>query len=88
MLFSQVKKRRCAICWGPVVYRWVGDDWHVVCPKGCEPGGHVSEEYVEVAQAHDAYMAAEVASNYPELVENQPSKEELSKNRQALFGEE
>jgi len=86
MLFSQVRKRRCAVCWGPVVLKYVEDDWIVVCPKGCQPSGHVSEEYVAWRRAKDAAEAAQVAANYPELAGLDP--DETTKNTAALWPEE
>jgi len=86
MLSSQVHRRRCATCWGPVVLKCVEGDWVVVCPKGCQPGGHVSEDYVEWRRAKDAAEAAQVAANYPELAGLDP--EEIKKDAAALWPEE
>jgi hypothetical protein len=86
-LSSQVRRRRCAICWGPVVLKYVEGEWVVVCPKGCQPGGHVSEDYVEYRRQRDTmdYMIA--AANYPELAPK-PDPEMLKAGRKALFGED
>jgi len=88
MLFSQVRKRRCATCWGPVVLKCVEDDWIVVCLKGCQPGGHVSEDYVAWRRTQDGIDAAKVAANYPELAPAEPSPDEIKANAAALWPEE
>jgi hypothetical protein len=88
MLSSQVRKRRCAICWGPVVLKCIDGDWVVVCPKGCQPGGHVSEDYVEYRRAQDALDAAKVAANYPELAPAKPAPDEIKAKAAALWPEE
>jgi|GEM_PF-5692939 len=83
-----VQSRCCAQCWGPVVLRCIEDEWRIVCPKGCQPGGHVSAGYVEYRLAQDAIDAAKVAANYPELNPYKPTPGEREANRRALFGEE
>jgi len=65
-----VHTRRCAQCWGPVVS--VGDE--LVCPKGCEPGGHVDAGWVEGQIANDTYEYERVAQNYPDLVPDRKRK--------------
>ena len=88
MLFGQVKKRRCAICWGPVVQRWNGKKLEIVCPKGCEPGGHVSEEFVERKRSEDIINTTKVEEAYPQLVERIPmTDEEHEASEKALWGE-
>ena len=67
-LYSHVRKRRCAQCWGPVADRQLNDgSWEIYCPKGCQPGGHVSQEHVEIMRANDSINYAKAAENYPEL---------------------
>lgn len=84
-LFSFLKKRRCAQCWGPVQDRQLDDgSWEIYCPKECEPGGHVSEEYVEMTRKEDAMDAAKVAFNYPDLDPSDPVEGES----ESLFQEE
>jgi hypothetical protein len=58
--------------------------WEIYCPKECEPGGHVSEENVEMRKKQDAMDAAKVAFNYPELDPTEPVEGES----EALFQEE
>jgi hypothetical protein len=88
MLFGQVRKRRCAICWGPVVQRWNGEALEIVCPRGCKPGGHVTEEYVDNQRANDMINSAKVAEAYPELIKREPiTNEEHKANNDALWGE-
>jgi len=41
--------------------------WEIYCPRGCRPGGHVSEAFVEIMQTVDSINYAKVAENYPEL---------------------
>jgi len=82
---SDVKDRRCAQCYGPMVLKWLDDDWQIVCPHGCQPGGHVSAGYVEWRERQDIIDAAKVAANYPELAPK-ISPEERKANREALFG--
>lgn len=84
-LYSSLKKRRCAQCWGPVKDRQLDDDsWEIYCPNECEPGGHVSEDYVEMQKKQDAMDAAKVVFNYPELDPSEPDEGES----EALFQEE
>ena len=87
MLFSQVEKRRCAQCWGKVVMKKIDDEWIVICPKGCEPGGHVSEDYVQMMETKDAIEAGSVAENYPELAgKKQKTQEEIQDDIETLYG--
>ena len=81
-LFSFLKKRRCAQCWGPVKDRLVDGSWEIYCPKECEPGGHVSEEHVEMMKKRDDMDAAKVAFNYPEL------SDPIEGESESLFQEE
>jgi len=85
MLWSQVKKRRCAVCYRPVVLKMVMGQWKVVCLRNCQPGGHVSEGWVDHRRMADMMEAAEVASNYPELV---PEREplDIGRSKETLFG--
>ena len=88
MLFGKVKKRRCAICWGPVVQRWTGERLEIACPRGCLPGGHVSEMFVERRRAEDMINAVKVEEAYPQLVERVPmSDDEHRASEGALWGE-
>jgi hypothetical protein len=82
---SDVKDRRCAQCWNPVVLKCVEGQWQIVCPRGCQPGGHVSAAYVEWRRQQDAIDAAKVQHNYPEFV-SKTSPEEREANKRALFG--
>jgi hypothetical protein len=82
---SDVQDRRCAICWGPVVLKCIENEWQIVCPHDCQPGGHVSAGYVEWRERQDAIDAAKVQHNYPELAP-QTSTEEREANKRALFG--
>jgi hypothetical protein len=88
MLSSQVRRLRCAICWGPLVLKWIEGDRVVVCPKGCQGDGHVSEDYVTWRRAKDAADAAQVAANYPELAGPSMTPDEIAKNTAALWPKE
>ena len=83
-LHSFLKKRRCAQCWGPMKDRKVDGSWEIYCPNECEPGGHVSEDYVEMQKKQDAMDAAKVVFNYPELDPSEPVEGES----ESLFQEE
>lgn len=83
--WSQVKKRRCAQCYGPMTMKHVDDEWVIVCPKGCEPGGHVSESFVEQQRLKDSMDTFKVGQNYPELDPNKLTEEELKAGRDALW---
>ena len=84
-LYSFLKERRCAQCWGSVKDRQLADgSWEIYCPRGCEPGGHISEENVEMRKKQDEMDAAKVAFNYPELDPTEPIEGES----EALFQEE
>ncbi len=80
------KDRRCAVCWRPVVLKCIENEWQIVCPRGCQPGGHVSAGYVEWRERQDIIDAAKVAANYPELNPYKSTPEERQANRAALFG--
>lgn len=69
-----LKDRRCAQCWGYMVMR----DGELICPKGCQPGGHVSIEYVDRMKAKEVLELSEVAEAYPELAEGDPDYEPVS----------
>jgi hypothetical protein len=70
-----------------MVLKCIEDEWAVVCPKGCLPGGHVSASYVERREQQDAIDAAKVAANYPEFNPRTFTPEEREANKRALFGE-
>ena len=86
LLWSQVKKRRCAQCHGPMTMKKIDEDWVIVCPKGCEPGGHVSESFVDQQQKKDSIDAFKVGQNYPELDPNKLTEEEIKNGKDALWG--
>lgn len=86
MLSSQVHRYRCAQCWGPVVLKCVEGAWLPVCPKGCQPGGVVSETYVDHRRANDSIDAAKVAANYPQLAPDTRTPEDRDADKRALFG--
>jgi hypothetical protein len=83
-----VRRRRCAQCWGPVVLKVDDEGWEIVCPKGCEPGGHVSDDYVESRKLQDKIDAAKVLENYPELNPVTPDPRNAEQATQDLFGED
>lgn len=85
--YSQVRRRRCATCWGPVVLKYVEGEWQVVCLKDCSPGGHVSEDYVDYRRQRDQLDFERAAANYPELAPK-ADPELVKAGRKALFGEE
>jgi hypothetical protein len=60
--------------------------WDIVCPKGCQPGGHVSEAYVEAVRAKDGLDRDQVVMNYPELNPDPMSDEEIEAGKEALWG--
>lgn len=64
------ENRRCAQCWGPVqlAVQWDGSA-ALVCPNGCEPGGHVSDIHVRYEQMTMESVAREAARNYPDLAQ-------------------
>lgn len=83
---NYVRSRRCAQCYGAVVEKRIDDEWQIVCPKGCEPGGHVSEAYVKARMAEDLLEAHQVIQNYPELApEGEMSAEEIEAAAEALW---
>lgn len=91
MLFSQVQKRRCAQCWGPVVMRFndATQSFEIVCPRGCEPGGHVSESYVEQRLAEDDFDYMRVAANYPDWIEeDEEERPPIEDQIATLYGRE
>lgn len=83
---SSVSNRRCAQCWKPMVLRFIDGEWTVICPRGCQPGGHVSAGYVDHREHQDALDAERVAANYPELDEKKSTPEELEAKKKALWG--
>ncbi|MCJ7831328.1 MAG: hypothetical protein MUP86_02230 [Dehalococcoidia bacterium] len=93
MRIWQTDSRYCAQCYGRV-YLAVGPDGTAVllCPNLCEPGGHVSEMYVERAKLQDASHASEVAANYPDLARAGgrddliPDPAKLAASLEALYG--
>lgn len=91
ILWSQVEKRRCAQCHGKMVMRHrkneeTGDtEWYIICPRGCEPGGHVSEKFVEASEAQDSIDAFKVKQNYPELDPHKLTEEEVERGKNALW---
>lgn len=85
-LWSQVKKRRCAQCYGPMTLKMIDGEWEIVCPNGCEPGGHVSESYVERTRNQDSIDKFKVSQNYPELDPNKLTDEEIESGKEALWG--
>ena len=91
-LYSQVRKRRCAICLGPVVLRHFdeadneGNHWRVVCPRECQPGGHITVESAEYQQAKDLTDMEKVAANYPEFdARPKPAAEQIERDSEALW---
>jgi len=82
---SFVATRRCAQCWQPVVLKWLDGKYQIVCPRGCQPGGHVSEDYVNYRRAQDAIDACKVEANYPSLVRDKPTPEQIKHDRDALW---
>jgi hypothetical protein len=91
---ERIDDRRCAQCWGVVVSRLVDEDQgprserKIVCLKDCQPGGHVSATYVELAKRQDHDNHLEVAKNYPELSGYvPPTEEEIEEMSNTLFGE-
>lgn len=96
MLFGEVKSRRCAQCWGPMVLKafpvedgQAGErEWHLICPKGCQPGGHVSEWFVNDQREHDLGNYVRVVDAYPELGPPPLTPEELKAAKEALWGKE
>lgn len=88
MLFSQVQKRRCAQCWGRVVMQYNAEigDFEIVCPRGCEPGGHVSEDYVERRLAENEFDHMRVAANYPDWRDDTSEQISVDDANDLLFG--
>lgn len=72
-----LKNRRCAQCWGKMQLI----DGELYCPNECNPGGHVSLEYVDRMKARETLDAAEVAEAYPEIANNDPEFEPISDSR-------
>ena len=67
-LASYVKSRRCAQCYGPMKERQLDDGtWELYCPRGCQPGGHVSETWVASQRDQGNINRDKVANAYPEL---------------------
>jgi len=64
-----IAERRCAQCWQEVELIEIDGKATLVCPNGCEPGGHVSDYYVNQQRGRDMVLAWEAAKNYPELAE-------------------
>jgi hypothetical protein len=60
-------------------------DWDIVCPKECQPGGHVSEAYVERVRSEDGINTSKVTMNYPELDPNPMTDEEIEAGKEALW---
>lgn len=87
LLASSVKDRRCAQCWNPVVLKVIEGEWQIVCPRGCQPGGHVSAGYVEWREQQDIIDAAKVTANYPELNPHKSTPEQREASKRALYGE-
>ena len=85
MLWSQVKKRRCAQCYSPMTMKKIDGEWEIICPNECQPGGHVSEAYVEIQQAKDSLDKGKVSQNYPELDPDRMTDEEIENAKDALW---
>ena len=60
----------CAQCWGRVVEKCTDGEWIVACPKGCQPGGFVSQSWVEYKRHQDFIDLDDVQKNYPNLERN------------------
>lgn len=65
-----VRTHRCAGCWGPLVERYIDRQYKVVCPKGCQPGGFVTEAFVEKRKSESRGELYEVQRHYPFLKGN------------------
>ena len=92
-MHTWLRRRRCAQCFGMVRARQRdGGLWEIYCPKGCEPGGHVSDVYVDYFEARNLTDAAQVAAAYPGLIGSERfhpdmTAEEIEAARIALYGE-
>lgn len=87
MLFSQVRKRRCAQCYGRVYIRDNDEgEPEIYCPKNCEPGGHVSAGFVERQLAKDREDLRTVEANYPHLSDR--AERDVDSDIQELYGKE
>lgn len=86
----KVETRYCAQCWTRMDFLEGPLSARLVCPNQCEPGGHVSEIYIELQRATDATKADQAARNYPELAEADgyeiADATDLRSDTAALFG--
>ena len=81
-----VRRYKCARCWGPLVEKHIGGEWVVVCASDPSHEGHVTESFVERRRMMNRLEAAEVGSQYAELLEL--PRPALKAASQALYGEE
>ena len=89
-LFNQrlVKNYCCAQCFGPLVEKFIDDQYQVVCPRNCQPGGFVTQAWAAEQKAENHVEAIEVVKNYPELATTKPlSADERAADKRALYGE-
>ena len=84
----KARTRYCAQCYAPMILKHIDGEIVLVCPNGCELGGHVSEEYIRMRQMEGEQEYRKVAANYPELVGKPKSKEEIKGDIRILYGEE
>lgn len=62
-----VNRYMCAQCFGPLVERYLDDQFVVACPKACQPGGFVTAEYAARRESESLQEFYEVVDNYPAL---------------------
>ena len=76
----------CAQCHGLLVIKWKQGSWQVICPKACQPGGFVTQQYAHLWRQQNVVDAAEAAANYPQLAPRRNRDPKAA--RAALFGDE
>lgn len=84
-----VRDHVCAQCYGRLVERYLDDEFKVVCPKGCQPGGFCTQAWADSRRAESAAELDEVARHYPQLdMRPKRSPEQQRAAIDALFGRE
>jgi hypothetical protein len=76
----------CARCWGAIVEKFINGKWVVVCAADESHAGFVTRNFVESRRTMNRLEAAEVGSQYAEILHLQ--RPDLKAASRALYGNE
>ena len=81
-----IREYKCAVCWGQLVEKYIDGKWLVICAKDPAHENYVTQTFVEYRKTVNRLEAAEVGSQYAELL--QLKRPDLKAASQALYGDD